>query len=78
MTSSLAGSLLLHRKYETMDGSRRNEKMYDVVIIGAGVSGSAAARELARYRLKICVVEKRRGCVLRNFKGKQRYCTCGV
>ena len=32
--------------------------MYDVVIIGAGVSGSAAARELARYRLKICVVEK--------------------
>lgn len=32
--------------------------MYDVVIIGAGVSGSAAARELSRYRLKICVVEK--------------------
>ncbi len=32
--------------------------MYDVVIIGAGVSGGAAARELARYRLKICVVEK--------------------
>lgn len=32
--------------------------MYDVVIIGAGVSGSAAARELSRYNLKICVVEK--------------------
>ena len=32
--------------------------MYDVVIIGAGVSGSAAARELSRYHLKICVVEK--------------------
>lgn len=32
--------------------------MYDVVIIGAGVSGSASARELSRYNLKICVVEK--------------------
>ena len=32
--------------------------MYDVVIIGAGVSGSAVARELSRYDLKICVVEK--------------------
>lgn len=34
--------------------------MYDVVIIGAGVSGSACARELSRYNLSICVVEKRR------------------
>ncbi|MCI9080925.1 MAG: NAD(P)/FAD-dependent oxidoreductase [Lachnospiraceae bacterium] len=32
--------------------------MYDVVIIGAGVSGCAVARELSRYRLNICVVEK--------------------
>lgn len=32
--------------------------MYDVVIIGAGVSGSAVARELSRYDLKVCVVEK--------------------
>lgn len=32
--------------------------MYDVVIIGSGVSGAAAARELSRYQLKICVVEK--------------------
>lgn len=32
--------------------------MYDVVIIGAGVSGSATARELSRYDLKICVVDK--------------------
>lgn len=32
--------------------------MYDVVIIGAGVTGSASARELSRYNLKICVVEK--------------------
>lgn len=32
--------------------------MYDVIIIGAGVSGAAAARELAKYQLKICVLEK--------------------
>ena len=32
--------------------------MYDVLIIGAGVSGSAAARELSRYQLKIGVLEK--------------------
>lgn len=31
---------------------------YDVVIIGAGVSGSAAARELSRYEVKACVLEK--------------------
>lgn len=32
--------------------------MYDVVIIGAGVSGTSAAMALSRYDLKICVVEK--------------------
>ena len=32
--------------------------MYDVLIIGAGVVGSAAARELSRYKLKIGVLEK--------------------
>lgn len=32
--------------------------MYDVVIIGAGVSGSSIARELSRYDAKICVVER--------------------
>lgn len=32
--------------------------MYDVLIIGAGVSGSASARELSRYSLNICVVDK--------------------
>lgn len=31
---------------------------YDVIIIGAGVSGSAAARELSRYQVKACVLEK--------------------
>lgn len=32
--------------------------MRDVIIIGAGVSGCAIARELSRYELDICVVEK--------------------
>ncbi|MCR5685962.1 MAG: NAD(P)/FAD-dependent oxidoreductase [Lachnospiraceae bacterium] len=31
---------------------------YDAVVIGAGVTGCAIARELARYDLRICVVEK--------------------
>lgn len=32
--------------------------MYDVIVIGAGVSGSATARELSRYDLKVGVLEK--------------------
>jgi glycerol-3-phosphate dehydrogenase len=32
--------------------------MYDVAIIGAGVTGSAIARELSRYRARICVIER--------------------
>ena len=38
--------------------------MYDVIIIGAGVSGAATARELSRYKVKACVIEKGRGCML--------------
>lgn len=33
-------------------------ELYDVIVIGAGVVGSAIARELARYRLRIAVLEK--------------------
>lgn len=32
--------------------------MYDVIIIGAGVSGAASARELSRYQVNACVLEK--------------------
>ncbi len=34
------------------------KQRYDVLVIGGGVVGSAIARELARYRLKIGVLEK--------------------
>ena len=32
--------------------------MYDVIIIGVGVCGAAVARELSRYRVNACVLEK--------------------
>ena len=32
--------------------------MYDVAIIGAGVIGSAIARELSKYNVKACVIER--------------------
>ena len=32
--------------------------MYDVLIIGCGVIGSAMAYTLSRYQLKVCVCER--------------------
>ena len=32
--------------------------MTDVIIIGAGVSGTAVARELSKYQLSVLVLEK--------------------
>lgn len=32
--------------------------MYDVAIVGAGVTGSAIARELAKYKVNACVIER--------------------
>lgn len=52
------------------DGQKRTENccekimkgemtdMYDVIIIGGGVSGAASARELSRYKVRACVLEK--------------------
>ena len=35
-----------------------NVDMYDVIIIGGGVAGAASARELSRYKVNACVLEK--------------------
>ena len=32
--------------------------MYDVMVIGGGVIGGAVLRELSKYRLKVCLVER--------------------
>ena len=32
--------------------------MYDVIIIGAGVTGAAVAMELSRYQADVCVLER--------------------
>ena len=31
---------------------------YNVIIIGAGVTGAAVARELSRYQASVCVLER--------------------
>ena len=36
----------------------KDMESYDVLVIGAGVVGSATARELSRYQLRIAVLEK--------------------
>ena len=36
----------------------RGKYMQDIIIIGAGVTGCAIARELSRYDLDVCVIEK--------------------
>lgn len=46
---------VLIMKYKS---SKENVIMYDVCIIGAGVVGMNIARELSKYKLKICVLEK--------------------
>lgn len=32
--------------------------MYDVLIVGAGITGTLIARELSRYQIKVCVLDK--------------------
>ena len=39
------------------------KELYDVLVIGGGIVGSAVARELSRYRLRIGVLEKKSGCL---------------
>ena len=49
--------LYKNRKFYTID-IWEVRIMVDVVIIGAGAVGCAAAMELSRYRLSVCVVDK--------------------
>ena len=40
------------------------EKMYDVAVIGAGVTGAMIARKLAEYKLSICILERCNGVAM--------------
>lgn len=60
------------RKVDTM------KKQYDVVIIGAGVVGSAIARELSRYKLSIAVLEKIWMFATRPVAATLRWCTAAL
>lgn len=55
-----------------------HEKQYDVVIIGAGVVGSAIARELSRYKLSIAVLEKIWMSATRPVAATLRWCTAAL
>ena len=48
------------RRYPESDLYDETEslKMFDVAIIGAGVIGGMTARELTKYRLSVCILEK--------------------
>lgn len=37
---------------------RRNTMIYDIAVAGAGVIGAMVARELTKYKLSVCVLEK--------------------
>ena len=45
--------------------------MYDVIIIGGGVSGCAAARELSRYQADILVLDKEEDVTCHNYFAQQ-------
>ena len=49
---------ILMKIYETKRKGGFHAEKYDVIIIGAGVVGSAITRELSRYKLDIAVLEK--------------------
>lgn len=54
------------------------KKQYDVVIIGAGVVGSAIARELSRYKLSIAVLEKIWMSATRPVAATLQWCTAAL
>ena len=63
--------------------------MYDVLIIGCGVTGAAAAFELSRYRLRVGIVERENDVALGTTKAMEigpvqgamssiAICVCGI
>ena len=46
--------------------------MYDVLIIGCGVTGAAAAFELSKYRLKVGILERENDVALLRIQGACR------
>ena len=47
---------------------------YDVIVVGGGVVGCAAARELARYRCRVALVERAEEVERCVIQGQQRDC----
>lgn len=58
-----------------MTGSNR---LFDAVVIGAGIAGAAAARELCRYRLSVAVVEQAADVCCGVTKSSHAFVHCGV
>ena len=41
--------------------------MFDVILIGCGITGAVTAYELSKYRLSVAVLERENGGVVRGF-----------
>ena len=67
----------LRVRYQKNKVKKERWKMYDVIIIGAGVSGVAAARELSRYNAKVCVIEKEEDVCCGTSKANSATVLCG-
>ncbi len=51
---------ICHIDYNTISKylSRINECMYDVLVVGGGIIGATILRELSKYQLSVCLLEK--------------------
>lgn len=58
ITGNILSAYSLYSSKKEQRPNQGRKIMYDVIIIGAGVTGSAIARELSRCQLHILVVEK--------------------
>ncbi len=53
------------------------KNIFDVIIIGAGVAGATAARELSKFKLKVAVLEKNIDVAFGATKGSHAIVHCG-